>query len=73
MMRFIIFPLAWLCRWFPHKDEKVPDIVMRNIAGRYVPEEVYMCERCGRFRHVMPSRTPAEARQAPTRTTQEEL
>jgi hypothetical protein len=51
-MRWIIFPTFWLCRFFGHKDERVPDVVMRSIAGREVMEDVFMCERCGRFRTV---------------------
>ncbi len=50
---WILWPTWWLCRWFPHKDERVPDVVMRGIDRDYDDyghTSTYLCNRCGRFR-----------------------
>jgi hypothetical protein len=52
LWHIILHPDGWLCRFRPHKDERVPEVVMRGIDPDYdfSTVTVYMCERCGRFR-----------------------
>jgi len=54
MKRFLIHallhPVAWLCYFLPHKDDRVPEIVMRGIDPTFVYKPTFMCIRCGRFR-----------------------